>query len=586
MKTEWDYTHLYQEKDEWQKDYEFVEKNIELLSEKLEKKPSISHDFLSILVDKFKIEETIERLYCYGKRHVDQDSTNEEMQTLYQRAWNLYSRFMKLQSKLECFIFEHEEEIKNWMSIPEIEHYKVYLDSIFWKKEHFVKEEDRQAIAILNKQQLLISQMYRSLVEKDIKYGEFENHKGKKVVCDNRELNKYLKSDDVKERKDAFLANMAGYKQLENSMATLLDMKLEKELTVAKLNHYDSVLDMKLHHNLLPLDTVTKLVEQVNQHIDLFTQYNDLRKTLLGLEEYHNYDLGLSISDISSKHYELEEAIEIIKKALKILGEEVLNYIDRALEEGWIDFFEKPNKRKDAFTCISYVGVPYVSVNFYKNLQGLRTVGHELGHMVHTALSKDHQPFEYFEYDLFLAEIASKVNELLIDEYLIDHAKTKEEKVFLLDSSIKAIANSLYYQTMMSEFEMEMMKQKKEKKMVSSQFLNNTYRVLYQKYYGNSITYDKELLNSWEKIPHYYIQDSFYLWQYATGICIAGKIVYQLKTNPNFKENYIKFLSLGKSVSIVEALKVVNIDLSDGSYIDDTIKVLEEQILKLKRLVR
>lgn len=586
MKTEWDYTHLYHGLDEWEKDYEIVDKKLNQLSAKLKLEIFDCTHFISIIQDKFKIEALVEKLYCYGKRHVDQDSTNEEMITLYKRAWEQYAIFTKLQFKMESLVSKHAEEIQKWMMEPEVSHYQTYLESIFSQKKHAVSEENRQAVTILNKQQLLINQMYRSLIEQDIEYGEFENHKGKKIVSNNREANKYSKSEHVQERRDSFLANMKGYKQLENSMASLLNMKLEKEITLAKLKSYDSVLDMRLSNESLPVDTVSKLIAKVNNYIDVLHRYVEIKKELSGLDEYHHYDRDLGIDNVSSKHYELEEAIDIIKNAIAVLGPESIQYIDCAVKEGWIDFFEKPHKRKDSFTCISYSGVPYVSVNFHKNLQSLRTLGHELGHMIHTTFAKDNQPFEYFEYSLFLAEIASKVNEILVDQYLIDHVKSDEEKIFLLDSSIKGMINSLYNQTMMTEFELEMLRQKQEKGMISSTFLNETYRTLYQKYNGDAIVYDKELENNWEKIPHYYIQDSFYLWQYATGISIAGNIVYQLKNDPNFKDNYIKFLSLGKSVSVVDALKVINIDLADGSYIDDTIKVLDEQIRKLKRLVK
>lgn len=586
MKTEWDYSHLYKRIDEWEKDYKIVSKQLDMLSEQLEQKKLNYHDFISVITEKFKMEEVIEKLYCYGKRHVDQNSTDEEMTRLYQRAWKLYGVFTKLQSKIELFVMKHEEEVRNWVTMPEIHHYKTYLEQIFDQKKHMIPGENQEAARILNQQQLFIHEMYRSLVEQDMKYGTFENHKGKKVVSNNKEANKYSKSKHVQERRDSFLANMKGYKQLENSMASLLNMKLEKEITLAKLKHYDSVMDMRLENDLLPMDTITQLVVKVNEHVDVLQRYIELKKKLSQIDEYHHYDRGIEISSGSSKHYALEESIDMIKKAIAVLGPDASHYIDMALEDGWIDFFEKPHKRKDSFTCISYSGVPYVSVNFHENLQSLRTLGHELGHMIHTAFAKDNQPFEYFEYSLFLAEIASKVNELLVDQYLIDHVETDEEKIFLLDSSIKGMINSLYNQTMMTEFELKMLRQKQEKGMVSSTFLNETYRTLYQKYNGDAIIYDEELENNWEKIPHYYIQDSFYLWQYATGVCLAGKIVYQLQTNPSFKDNYIKFLSLGKSVSVIDALKVVNIDLTDGSYIDDTIKVIEEQIEKLKRLVK
>lgn len=586
MKTEWDYTHLYSGIDAWKKDYDIVQQQLAKFEQQI-KTNSFDYDsFLSMITTQFQIEEIIERLYCYGKRHVDQDNTDEAMTKLYQQAWSLYTKLLQLKTQTERLIIDHQSDIVSWGKNLEMKPYQSYIETLFAHQQYTLSDTGQAAIQVLMGQQTAIQQLYRALMEQDIVFGTFVNQQGKIVESNQNNVVRYLKSPDSNERRDAFLANMTGYQQLQHTMAHLYNMKLDQEITMAHLKHYDSVLAMTLDQALLPNDIVTKLIETIEKHLDLLKRYHNIKKQAIGLKEYHNYDTTLPIGTISTQHYVLEEAIEIIRQALAILGESSLAYIDQALAEGWVDFFEKPHKRKDSFTAISYTGVPYVSVNFHNNYQSLKTLCHEFGHMIHTAYAKDHQPFVTFEYSLFLAEIASKVNELLLTDYLLQHSKTTAETIYLLDQTISGMINSLYYQTMMTEFEVKAFQQKQKNKNVTDKFLNETYLSLYQKYHGDTVIVEKSLEHSWEKIPHYYLYESYYLWQYATGLAIAGAIVYQLQHSKGFVDKYIAFLSLGKSVSVTEALKTIHIDLTDGHYIEDALKVLDTLLSQLETLVQ
>lgn len=582
MKTNWDYTHLYSGVEAWETDYHNVEQQLVKLEQQINADTFDYNHFIAMITTQFQIEETIERLYCYGKRHVDQDSTDEIMTTLSQRAWSLYAKLLQLKTQLEACIIKHRQDMKAWVNRPEVQSYQPYLETIFKQQQHIISKEQQSALEVLTKQQTSIQRLYRALMEQDIVFGTFVDQNGKTVESNPSNAERYMKSSNQEERRDAFLANLAGYQQLQHSMAYLYNMKLDQEIALAHLKQYDSVLEMKLDQELLPADIVTKLIETVLKHLDPLHRYYKIKKRVAGLKQYHHYDKVLPLGVISTQHYELEEAIDIIKQALSVLGSPSLAYIDQALAEGWVDFFEKPHKRKDSFTAISYTGVPYVSVNFRHNYQSLKTLCHEFGHMIHTAYAKEHQPFVTFEYSLFLAEIASKVNELLLTDYLLQHSKSNDEAIYILDQTIQGMINSLYNQTMMTEFEINAFQQKQGNKMVTNTVLNETYLSLYQKYYGDTVICEKALETGWEKIPHYYLYESFYLWQYATGLAIAGSIVYQLQHSNDFVNEYIAFLSLGKSVSITEALKTIHIDLTDGHYIEDALTLLDTLLSQLE----
>lgn len=586
MKTEWDYTHLYASMKEWKIDKEKVVNKLETLRNNVSKCCDSKEDFLFVLKMKFEIEEMIERLYCYGKRHVDQDSSNSSMTKVYQDAWQLYLQLLNLQTILENKILEHGETIKNWFHNTDIAYYQTYIETILRKKQHIIKEEDTNALQGSIKQKKMIQKLYRSLTEEDIQFGTFIDHEKKERKATAKVTNQFSKSKIAEERKDSFSAHMKGYQGINGTMSTLLDMKLESEIEIAKIKNYDTVLEMRLKEEMIPEDTANKLIETVNKNLSLVEKYNKLKKEILNLKEYHYYDRNLEIQDTVPKKYSLKEAINIIKQGVAILGEQAISYIDQAFQEGWVDVYEKEHKRKDSFTCISYVGVPYVSLNYHNRLIDVKTLAHELGHMIHTAYAKDHQPFEYFEYSLFLAEIASKVNELLVEDYLVENSNLKEEQLYLLDSSMKSMINSLFHQTMITEFEQLLIEEKMKNGTLSSKFINQTYLELVKKYNGNVMEEDDEVCYAWEQYPHFYTQDNFYVWQYATGVCIAGSIVHKLKTEEGFKEKYVKFLSAGKSLSIVDSLKLIDIDLKEGNYIENTIKVLEEKYHSLVKVLK
>jgi len=339
--------------------------------------------------------------------------------------------------------------------------------------------------------------------------------------------------------------------------------KLQNDIEQAKKENYKDFLSKNLFELELPDTIVDKLIKKVNQNLNIIHKNIKFKKKMSELDEYHMFDLGQSILNIPKIKYPLEKALEIIKSSLSILGDDYIKLIDKMFDEGWIDLYPNDNKRTMSYTCFSYNGVPYVLTNYNSSFDSVVTLAHEIGHSTHVYYSKINNEFENFDPSIFLSEIIAKVNELLVYEYVIHNCKDKEEKLYLTNEIVNRIENSLFNQTMNTEFEHNVINKLSKNEIVDSTYLNNLYMDLIRKY-KRGITFDDNLKYGWSKIPHFIMMDTYYMFQYSIGISVATNIVYRILNNEKgIVDKYKKFLSFGNSVSIKEALSYLDIDLED-----------------------
>lgn len=315
-------------------------------------------------------------------------------------------------------------------------------------------------------------------------------------------------------------------------------------------------------------------------------KYNKLKKEALSLNQFNNYDTLLSICDIPKINIEIEEGIKAIKKALEILGETYTKLIDQMFENGWVDVYPQENKIGGSYSSIAYDGVPYILVNYTGTITSLRLLAHEIGHAVNTHYSKQENGYHDFSVTYFLTEVASKVNEILLNKSLIENATNDEEKIYILNDNINAIINSIYNQAMISEFENEIIKQIENQRDIESEEINKIYLKLVEKYNGEQLTINEKMKYEWIKISHLIMQNSYYVYQYSVGACLSIYIVKKLLKDKEFKDKYIKFLSLGNSKSIEEILSTLDIDITNYNFIDYGIEYVNELLEELQKLLK
>lgn len=578
MKKNWDLTYIFQNKEKWFEEKEILKEKIKIYEDHL--KNLTMDTFKEVLEEKIQIDEWIEKIYCYPKRFLDVNNQDKEHQNMFNEALQIYEQIVRLSQFFEKFILKNSKDIQKF--IDENPYYTRYLSLYLRKKDYQVKNEE--LFAFLYHEQITFQDLYRSLSENDLSFGNVTNEEGEEVQLTKKLYQSLLLSPNEEIRKNAYEVYNKAYQKIQNTLAILLNKKYEIEFRQAKAQNFSSILAQKMFLDELPENTIENLINVANQKLEIYKKFSELKKQVLGLSEMHLYDASLPLGTVSKMKIELESAIEYAKASLNILGNDYVRRIDEAFKEGWVDVFPKENKRKMTFSCISYCGVPYASLNYHDNLISARNLVHELGHSIHTSYAKE-QGYPYFEYSLFIAEVVAKVNEMLFNEYMLAQDLPKEEKIYLLTNIISSLGNSLFNQMLFTEFEDAIIKEKEKNQTLTADAINQIYLQIFTKYNQESVILDEMVQSSWTKIPHLFMNRSYYLYQYTIGAALAIEIAHKLK-NANFQSKYIDFLKIGNTKSIIDSLKMLDIDLTNDEYIKSSYQYLNDQIEKLTRILK
>lgn len=584
MKVEWDFTHLYASDKDWNEDFENLKNKIDNLNHLLDDCLNTSDSLFHFILLKLECDELVEKLYCYAKRHLDVNSTLQDYKKKLEDALSLYSEIQKVNAIFENKIIQNNKVVLEYLNENQFKDYVRYFSSILRRNQHISLNEEAQANHDLIESKL--KQEYQDMFQSDVSF-ENVNIDGENKILNRNTYNNLIINSRQSNRKLVFDTYTKAYQSCNQKLTDIYLKKLKNDITLAQKEKYPTLLSKKLFELELPDDIVDVLIKKINDHLNIMHDYVDFKKEISGLEEYHIYDTNVSLCDIPKIEYSLKETLSIIKNSLSLLGEDYIKVIDQMFQEGWVDVYPKENKRTMSFTCISYVGVPYILINYNASVSSARTLAHEIGHALHVYYSKTNNAFQNFEFSYFLTEIASKVNEILVNEYMIQCCDNEQEKIYIMNNIINGIGNSLFGQIMLTEFEHTVIHKLGKEGNLTADNLNELYMELSKKYNGMTFSYDDNLKYGWSKIPHFIMQDSYYLYQYSIGMAIANNIAYRiLEKEDGIVEKYKRFLSAGNSVSVSEALSYLNINLENGIYIDQAIETLNDKIKALKKIVK
>lgn len=553
MKTNWDLTHLYKNYDEWKKDYTTL---VYLINEFKITNVKDTIDYLD------KLDLLIEKLYCYPKRKLDLNSKDEESSKFINEALKLYSKITSFHNEFNSYIINDLKDINN-------NEYNRYLYLILRQKEHISKDNEYQ------KSIEKVRNSYRKIIE-SLKFSD--------ITCDNKLENitrtnyyKYLSNNNSNVRKDAFNSYTNGYVKNISNLTELFIDKYKIDYNHAKKRNFNTILEMKMFNSELSENIISNLIKSANKYIFINEKYINFKKKILKLNEFHIYDNKLSICSVPEYEISYKDTCNLVKKSLSILGDDYLKEIDEILNNGWIDVYPKENKRIMSFTSLSYSG-SYVLINYKNDIQSARTLAHEIGHRINSNYSRLNNSFINFDISLFLTEIASKVNEMLFNNYIINNSTNVELKKYILNDVILSLINSLFGQMMLTEFENDIVTKIEKEESIDSKYICNTYAKIYKKY-NSKIKYQDNIKYDWLKIPHFVMQESYYLFQYTTGSAIAINIADRIiKHEKGITDKYKKFLSSGNRLSPIDTLKIIDVDLNDSKYLDDAYKILNNYV--------
>ena len=533
-----------------------------------------------------QLNRLVEKLYMYAHLNYDADTTDTKAQTLYMEIEKLYQ---DLSEKLTFIVPEILEcdynVILDYIEKDDrLKQYSFDLEQLFRNKPHTLSLDEENIIILTTNAMGTGSEVFDNIDNTDIDLGKIKDENKNEVELTNANYNKYMNSKDRRVRIDAFNAMYNYYKGLIHTIAASLKGNVKENFFMSKVRKFESPIKQSLFYDNIDISVYDSLIEAVHNNLDTMYEYLSLKKKALNLDEMHMYDIYVDIVDNKTHEYSFEQGKKMIFEALKPLGENYLNDLNKAFDERWIDIYPNKGKSSGAYSSGSYDTYPYLLLNYTDTIDSVSTLVHELGHSMHSYYSNKNKNYTNASYPIFLAEIASTTNEILLNDYLYKNATTKEEKILYLTELLEKIRTTIYRQTMFAEFE-KIINEKEDKGIpLTEEELSNTYLELNKLYYGNNVVSDDLIKYEWARIPHFYT--SFYVYKYATGLSCAIKIATDIINNKeNAKENYLNFLSSGGSDYPLNILKKTGIDMTKPDTINDALKVFKEKVEELKELL-
>ena len=533
-----------------------------------------------------RAEQKIDLAFNYAERLFDQDQKNTEHQAMSQKMYGVVTDYQSRTAFVvpEILAADKATLAQYFAEKKELELYRGLVDEILRTKEHVLSAEMEKLVAMTGEMAQTPEQVYSIINNADLIYPEIEDENGEKVRLSHGNFVPFEESGDRRVRKDAFEAFYSIYKQFAGTIAGLYNGQVKQQIFYAKARNYASTLEAAVDANNVPAKVYRNLVETVNANMDKMHRYVKLRKKCLGVDELHMYDVYTPMIADAAKKVSYDEAKETVLKALAPLGEDYVATVKEGFENRWIDVYENEGKRSGAYSAGAFGTHPYVLLNYNDTLDNMFTLAHEMGHAMHSWYSNANQPYIYSQYKIFVAEVASTCNEILLMEYLLANTTDKKERAYLLNHYLDSFKGTVYRQTMFAEFEMKSNQMAEAGESLNAENLCKLYYGLNQKYFGEDMVSDPQIAYEWARIPHFYY--NFYVYQYATSFSAAVAIAHGiLEEGAPAVERYKKFLSGGCSMSPVDLLKQVGINMEEPKPIQDALDVFGKVLDEIETLI-
>lgn len=582
-KYKWKIDKMYSSKEKIEKDISKVKNLIQEVKEYKGKLSESKENLYKVLNISENASRIVQNLYVYTHMKQHEDTRINDNQGRATKTEMLSTDLGVATSYIVPEILAIEEnKLSEYLKDEKLSFYTKYIKDILRDKPHTLSEREEEILAATSELSTIPENVYDMLAYADMEFPEIEDEEGNKVKLSHSNYSLFIKSKNSRVRKDAFEGEFSTYEKYKNTFASTLYGGIKSEIFYAKTRKYNSAIEASLFSDDVSLDVYNNLISAIDKSIPNLNKYVELKKKFLGLNEIHMYDLYVPLTDKFDMDIPYDKAQDIILEALKPLGEEYLKVIKSAFDEGWIDVYDNEGKKGGAYSWGSYDSHPYILMSYKNDLNSLFTLIHELGHSVHSHYSRTSQPFLYSDYKIFVAEVASTLNELLLINYLLENSKSKDETIYLLNYYLEQFRTTVHRQTMFAEFEKIVHQRVESGEPLTADEFTNIYYKLNEKYYGKSAIVDKQIGIEWARIPHFY--SNFYVYKYATGFSAASALSQQiLSEGSTAVDRYINFLKSGGSEYPLEQLKSAGVDMTKKESIEEALNVFAELVNKLEK---
>ena len=532
------------------------------------------------------LEIRVEKVYMYAHLNSDVDTTNMTYQTMMMKAQMLFARVRETLAFANPEIMAIPKETLEQFRAeePGLKAYERAFVLMEREREHTRSSEVEALLASAGEMAHAASQTFTMLNNADMKFPKIIGENGEEVDVTHGRYVGYLGSSDRKVREAAFKSMYSTFGQFANTCASTFAANIKQAIFFAKARGYSSTRAMYLAGSNVPESVYDNLIEAVHEALPSMYRYVALRKKMLGVDELHMYDVYVPIIPECKMTVPFEQAKETILKALEPMGEEYLSALKEGFDNRWIDACENVGKKSGAYCSGGSTGHPYVLMTYKETLDNMFTLAHEMGHARHSYFSNKVQPHQTAGYRIFVAEVASTCNEILLTKYLLKTTTDQAQRAYIVNHFLDTFKGTLFRQTMFAEFEMTAHKMLENGEALTAEKLNKVYYDINAKYFGPDMVCDDEIKLEWARIPHFYTP--FYVYQYATGISAAGALSTRiLELGEEGVKDYMKFLTGGGSQDPIDLLKLAGVDMSQKEPVQAALKLFDEMVTELEEML-
>lgn len=579
----WDLTPLYADSAAWEADFARLDEHLAPLlawQGRLNSQQAVAQLFDA----ETKLDRLLERLLTYARLRHDEDTTEAAAQA---REARIRARYAQIAAQCAWITPEllarPEEELRHWMEAPGLREARRTLEKILRRKPHVLSTPEETLLARTTEILSAPEQIYQLLANADLTFPDIPGPHGEPWPLTEGTYRLYLERPERSVRKAAFETLLGGYERCQHTLAATLATQIKAGVLVAQTRHFSSARAAALFEDQVPESFYDALIAVTRTALPLYQRYLRLRRQVLGLDDLDMYDLYVPLLPSCAEPVPRQQAAEWLREAARPLGDEYLQILETALSARWIDWLENRGKRSGAYSSGCYDSPPYLLLNYHERLDDAFTLAHELGHSLHTALSNRSQPYRTAHYPIFLAEIASTVNELLLTYYLLDQPAGATFRAHLLNHLCDSFKGTVFRQVMFAEFERDLYRWEEEGTPLTADFLREQYAGLNRLYHADLPNPHPAIAMEWARIPHFYYQ--FYVYKYATSLCAALIFARRLREGYG-REEYLGLLKSGDSRDPLAAVTAAGVDLADPTVLQQAFDEFAAVLSSLEAAVR
>lgn len=580
-KYKWDLSAYAKDEDDFLKRTKALQKYAELFKS-FEGKLADDKMLLKLLNLTSEYSKEVSLLGNYAQRKLDENLADSKAS----ENVNLLSKICSDNSVASSFITPEisqfsDDKLQSLMQNRKFKAHRLYFRDILRDRPHILPKNEEKLLSGMGEFLGGFSENHDNFSDADLKFKDVLDGSGKAHKFTQDKYSLYMHSKDRVLRANAFAEQNGAYGRFINFLSSNYLSDVKADCYFSKIHNYSSALEAAVLSEEASIDVYNNLIACVHKNLPTLYAYFDAKRSLLGYKDFYIYDQFASVSKVKEQKYSYDDAIKLIKKAVAPLGKEYVALIDKAKKEKWIDLMPNDGKAGGAYSASAYGANPVVLTNFTGDYNSVSTLAHELGHAMHSYFSETHQIFEESGYVIFVAEVASTVNEMLLRLMMLKNTSTQNEKRSIIDGIFTDVKSTIFRQTMFAEFEEWVHAEYEKGNPLSKDKLCEKYYDLNKLYFGKRVKLTKETQYEWARIPHFY--RSFYVYKYATGLISALNIVSRiLNGEEGAVEKYLNFLKSGCTSDPITLLKNAGCDLEKQSTFDEVFDFLRTLLVDFK----